>query len=81
MCPVCMTTAAVTVTSATSVGGGFVALVVKIFRKKNIAAQLTASRKGACGVRTIDSSAICFACGFRSVILIQRVVFALPVQC
>jgi hypothetical protein len=41
-----MATAAITVTSATSAGGGFGALVVKIFRKKNIAAQLAASRKG-----------------------------------
>lgn len=45
MCPVCMATTAVTVTSATSAGGGFAALVVKIFRKKTIAAQLAAVRK------------------------------------
>lgn len=42
ICPVCMATAAVTITSATSAGGGFAALVMKIFRKKNTATQLTA---------------------------------------
>ena len=46
MCPVCMATAAVTVTSATSAGGGLAAFVFKIFRKKNIAAQVAALRKG-----------------------------------
>lgn len=45
MCPVCVTTAAVTITSATSAGGGLAALVVKIFRKKTIATQFTALAK------------------------------------
>lgn len=46
MCPVCMATAAITVSSATSAGGGFAAIVFKTFRKKNIAAAIAASWKG-----------------------------------
>jgi len=45
ICPVCMATAAVTITSATSAGGGFAALVVKVFRKKNVTTQLAALAK------------------------------------
>ena len=45
ICPVCMATAAVRITSATSATGGFAALVMKIFRKKNVAAQFAAFAK------------------------------------
>jgi len=40
-----MATAAITVTGATSAGGGFAAIVFKIFRKKNIADHLAVLRK------------------------------------
>ena len=45
ICPVCMATAAATITSATSAGSGLAALVVKVFRRKNIATAVFAKEK------------------------------------